>query len=161
MSKSLRLVLDRFATLLEGVVALLFMALFLVTILNIVLRNLGGIAWLWIPGFTRLVFIWLVFLGIAAAYRRGDHLVVDFFLERMPDRVRAWTRFAIQLVLMPFFFLLFVYGRNIAEVRMRIPFDTWQFATGWAYMAVPVAAGILLAFGFERLVKLGTELRKR
>lgn len=159
--KSLRLVLDRFAALLEGAVALLFMGLFLVTILNIVLRNVGGIAWLWIPGFMRLVFIWLVFLGIAAAYRRGDHLVVDFFLERMPDRVGAWTRLTIELVMMPFFLLLLLYGRNVAEVRMRIPFDTWQVATGWAYLAVPVAAVILLVFGFERLVKLGTELRKR
>ena len=45
--------LDTTLTLIAG---LLFGTLFLVTVLNIVLRNLGGIAWLWIPGMTKLLF---------------------------------------------------------------------------------------------------------
>jgi TRAP-type transport system small permease protein len=154
-------VLDRIASLLELVVAFVFMALFLVTMLNIVLRNLGGIAWLWIPGFMRLAFIWLVFLGVAVAYRRHDHLVVDFFLKRMPTRARSVTTLAIDAALVPFFVLLVVFGRDLALVRMRIPFDTWAVPTGYAYMAVPVSAALLLVFALERLVTTWLEFRRR
>ncbi|MEX2543151.1 MAG: TRAP transporter small permease [Trueperaceae bacterium] len=151
--------IDYLTALLEWVMTLSFVALFLVNLLNIVLRNIAGIAWLWIPGFSRLVFIWLVFLGIAAAYRRAAHLDIDFFLLRMKPRVRLLTLMGINLVLIPFFVILLVYGLDVAQVRMRVPFDTWQVPTGYAYLAVPVCAVLLLLYCGERLVKLVKEAR--
>ena len=149
--------LDRFAALLEYLLAAGFMALFAVTILNIVLRNVAGIAWLWIPAFSRFVFIWVVFLGIAAATRRNEHLVVDLLERRLTGRRRRGLLIAIHGALLPFYTMLLYYGANVAKVRMRIPFDTWRFPTGWAYLAVPVAAALLLVFTIERLVTLASE----
>lgn len=150
----LKRILDGTATILEWVVATTFIALFLVTILNIVLRNVGGVALLWIPGFMRLMFVWTVFLGIAAVFRRGDHLVADLLVQRLPTRARIVVVTLIHLALLPFFGVFLHYGLQVAEVRMRVPFDTWDFPTGWAYMAVPVSAIFLLAFTLERLVIL-------
>jgi TRAP-type transport system small permease protein len=144
--------LDGTARALEVVLALLFLALFLVTMLNIVLRNVGGVAWMWIPAFSRLTFVWIVFLGLALAYRRGDHLVVDVLLARLRGRARRAATLLIHAALIPFALMLLVYGRDVAAVRMRVRFDTWHWPTGWAYAAVPVAAAILLAFVVERLV---------
>lgn len=149
--------LDRFAWALEHLLALGFMSLFAVTILNIVLRNVAGIAWMWIPGFSRLVFIWIVFLGIAAATRRGEHLVVDLLERRLRGPARRGLLLTLHAAVLPFYWMLLDYGYEIAQVRMRVPFDTWRFPTGWAYMAVPVAAAILLAFTLERLVTLVRE----
>ena len=158
--KRVTLFLDRFAALLENLLAAGFMALFAVTILNIVLRNVAGIAWLWIPAFSRLVFIWVVFLGVAAATRRGEHLVVDLLERRLAGWRRRGLLIAIHGVLLPFYAMLLYYGTTIAQVRMRVPFDTWRVPTGWAYMAVPVAAALLLVFTFERLVNLAMERRR-
>ncbi len=153
--------LDGVGRALETTLALLFVALFLVTMLNIVLRNLGGVAWLWIPAFSRLTFIWIVFLGLVVAYRRGDHLVVEAFVARLRPRARRAVELLIHALLLPFAVLLLVYGRELAIVRMRIRFDTWDWPTGWAYMAVPVAAAFLLAFVLERLATLLLERPKR
>ena len=149
--------LDVIARALEIVLALLFVALFLVTMLNIVLRNVGGVAWMWIPALSRLTFIWIVFLGITVAYRRGDHLVVDALVKRLGGRARKAVTLVTHGLLLPFAVMLFVYGREIALVRMRVRFDTWHWPTGWAYMAVPFAAAILLAFVLERLVTTALE----
>ena len=151
--------LDAFAWFLEHVVAAAFATLFAVVVLNIVLRNVAGIAWLWIPAVARLLFVWIVFLGVAAAVRRNEHLVVDFFQRRMPRRMQKAVAFGIHLASLPFFAMLLVYGLQVARVRMRIPFDTWQFPTGWAYMAVPVAAVILIVFTLERLASTIWERR--
>lgn len=150
--RRLSAILDTAARALEIVLALLFLALFLVTMLNIVLRNVGGVAWMWIPAFSRLTFIWIVFLGLALAYRRSDHLVVDALVQRLSGRTRRLVSLGIHGLLVPFALMLVVYGRDVAAVRMRVRFDTWHWPTGWAYAAVPVAAAILLAFVLERLV---------
>jgi TRAP-type transport system small permease protein len=151
--------LDAVAAGVEALMAALFASLFLVTILNIVLRNVAGIAWMWIPGFMRLAFIWLCFLGIAAVVRRGEHLVVDVLQRSLSRRARLGSLLLIHVAVLPFYGALLTFGIEVARVRMRVPFDTWAVPTGYAYAAVPVAAVLLLVFTLERLVRTIQELR--
>ena len=152
--------LDAVAASVEALMAALFASLFLVTILNIVLRNVAGIAWMWIPGYMRLAFIWLSFLGIAAVMRRGEHLVVDVLQKTLGERARRISLLLIHASLLPFYAALFTFGIEVTRARMRVPFDTWAVPTGVAYAAVPVAAVLLLAFTLERLVITVQELRR-
>ena len=81
--------LNRAERVIENVTAVLFIALLGFTSLNIVLRNLLGVSWLFVDGLLRLMFIWMVFLGTSALYYRNDHLVMDFFQGKMPPRLRG------------------------------------------------------------------------
>ena len=144
-------VLDKGLAIVTGV---LFGGLFLVTVLNIVLRNLGGIAWLWIPGMTKFLFIWTVFLGTAVLYNRNDHLVMDFFSNRFSAVRRRVLDIVIHAVFLVLLLVLVIYGFIVVEIRMGIPFETWQFSTGYAYLAVPVAAIFMTYFCVSKLVHL-------
>jgi TRAP-type C4-dicarboxylate transport system permease small subunit len=152
--------LDVVASTIEAIMAALFASLFAVTILNIVLRNLAGIAWMWIPGFMRLAFIWLSFLGIAAVMRRGEHLVIDVLQRTLGARARRISLLLIHLSLLPFYGVLLVFGIEVTRVRMRVPFDTWAVPTGYAYLAVPVAAALLFAVTLGRRVITIREFRR-
>ena len=146
-----------FAGLLRGVqisAGLLFMMLFAVNILRILLRNFVGITWFWIPGFSRLVFIWTVFLGTAALYASDDHLLMDFFVNKMRSETKRWLDIFIHLVFLVFIVCLIVYGYMVFRVRMRVPYTSWNFPTGYAYLAVPVCAMLMLAFCLNKLRKL-------
>lgn len=130
---------------LEKLAGVTFCGLFLVTLLNIILRNLGGITWLWIPGVSRLLFIWTVFLGTAVLYERNDHLIMDFFVSKMePDR-KARLDFYINCAFLVFLVILIVYGLLVVKIRMKISFETWKFPTGYAFLALPVS-GFIMSF---------------
>lgn len=150
--------MNRFAefldTTLARVAGVLFGALFLVTVLNIVLRNLGGIAWLWIPGITKLLFIWTVFIGAAVLYQRHDHLVMDFFVSKLKASSKRILNIVSNGVFMVFLIVLIVYGVLIVEVRMGIPFETWRLPTGYAYLAAPVSAILMTFFCTNKLLRL-------
>lgn len=45
-------------------------------------------------------FVWSVFLGIAAVYKRGIHIGVDVFVRRMPDSIRKTVNFLMRAVLL-------------------------------------------------------------
>jgi TRAP-type C4-dicarboxylate transport system permease small subunit len=137
-----------FLTRLSGV---LFAGVFAVTILNISLRNLGGVTWLWIPGASRLLFIWTVFMGTAVLYERKDHLIMDFFVSKLPPEKQARLQLAINIVFLVFLVLFVIYGLNIAKVRMRISFETWKFPTGVAYLAAPVSGSIMILFCINKI----------
>ena len=151
-----------FAGLLRGVqisAGLLFMMLFAVNILRILLRNFVGITWFWIPGFSRLVFIWTVFLGTAALYAADDHLLMDFFVNKMRSETRRWLDIFIHLVFLVFIVCLIVYGYMVFRVRMNVPYTSWNFPTGYAYLAVPVCGFLMLAFCLNKLRKLYLDAR--
>ena len=136
---------------LEWVAGALFLILFLLNILRIFLRYFLGIAWLWEPDFSRLLFIWIVFIGATVLYVEKGHLVVDFFLARMQPTIRVRMYLIINLVTAIFLAVLVLKGIEVTKVRMRIPFDTWDLPTGYAYVAVPICGAIMIVVTLIRM----------
>jgi TRAP-type C4-dicarboxylate transport system permease small subunit len=128
-----------------------FTALLILNILRILLRNFIGITWFWIPGFSRMVFIWTVFLGTTALYATDDHLIMDFFVNKMLPETKRKLSIIIHFVFLIFVCLLIIYGFYVFQVRMRIPYTSWNFPTGYAYLAVPVCGTLLLLFCLNKL----------
>jgi TRAP-type C4-dicarboxylate transport system permease small subunit len=44
---------------------------------------------------------------------------------------------------------------------MRIPFDTWDLPTGYAYVAIPICGAIMIAVTLVRMAGYLSERRKR
>jgi len=151
----------RIANKLEYFAGALFLALFLLNIMRIVLRYFLGVAWLWEPDFSRLLFIWIVFIGATVLYVGKGHLVVDYFLNRMQPKTRERMHFTIDLMTAIFLVVLVLKGIEVTKVRMRIPFDTWDLPTGYAYMAVPTCAAIMIIATLVRMAEYLRERRKR
>jgi TRAP-type C4-dicarboxylate transport system permease small subunit len=152
--------IERTSGSLEWFVGGLFLVLFLLNILRIVLRYLWGVAWLWEPDFSRLLFIWIVFIGATVLYVGKGHLAVDYFLNRMSSQNRERTHFIIDLVTIVFLAVLFIKGIEVTKVRMGIPFDTWDLPTGYAYIAVPICSAIMAMVTFVRMAEYLFKRRK-
>jgi TRAP-type C4-dicarboxylate transport system permease small subunit len=146
---------------LEWFTGALFLALFLLNILRIFLRYFLGVAWLWEPDFSRLLFIWIVFIGATVLYVGKGHLLVDYFLNRMQLKTRERMHFMIDLMTVIFLVALVLKGIEVTEVRMRIPFDTWDLPTGYAYVAVPICGAIMIFVTLVRMAEYLFERRKR
>ena len=146
---------------LEWVAGTLFLTLFLLNILRIFLRYFLGVAWLWEPDFSRLLFIWIVFIGATVLYAAKGHLAVDFFLDRMQQHTRERMHFMIDLMTTIFLVVLVLKGIEVTKVRMRIPFDTWDLPTGYAYIAVPICGAIMVIVTLVRMADYLRERRKR
>lgn len=144
-------VLDRIQKWLATTSGVLFVAVFAVTLVNIITRNLGGIALRWTPGVVRLSFIWSVLLSGTVLYRTRDHLIVDYFVQKANPTVRRWMTLFTDLLTVPFFVLVVIAGFRIASVRMRISYEVWDFPTGYAYLALPIASIIMLIFNIEKI----------
>ena len=145
---------DEIQKILAILAGILFAGVFAVTVLNIALRNLAGLAWLWIPGASRLLFIWTVFTGAAVLYQRNDHLVMDFFIAKLNAQGKRRFEILINCLFLVFLVLVIIYGAEIVRVRMRISFETWKFPTGLAYLAAPVSSFFMIVFCLNKLRNL-------
>jgi TRAP-type transport system small permease protein len=140
--------LDR---ILSAVIGIGLLAIFFLNMYQVGGRYLFGIGAVWIPDVTRFLFIWMVFLGTALMHLRRGHLVIDFVEVRLPIRLRRATEALISGSMLAMAGILLVVGWRIMQIRMDIPYTGWEVPTGYAYLAVPVAAVLI---GFTSLADL-------
>lgn len=145
--------IDRTAGALGVITGVLFLVIFSVNVLNIAARYVFGISYIWIPDLSRILFIWMIFLGGAAAYINRQHLMIDLLRARLRGRALRANDGIISLGMAGLFVLLIVKGARITAARMNIPYDSWDIVpTAVAYVAVPVAGAIMLLATVSRLV---------
>ncbi|MFB3817073.1 MAG: TRAP transporter small permease [Candidatus Methylomirabilales bacterium] len=140
--RALRAGLDR---LLSAAIGSALLAIFFLNMYQVGGRYLYGIGAVWIPDLTRLLFIWMVFLGTALMHLRKRHLVIDYLLLKMPPALHRVSERVIGAGMLAIALVLVLAGWRIAQIRMDIPYTGLEVSTGYAYLAVPVAA-LLIAF---------------
>ena len=95
--------------------------------------------------------IWIVFLGIPIAYRRGAHLYIETFCDMLPARPRALFNLLVELIWAAFAVSLMVLGFMVArvahlqespglEVPMSLPYT--GMVVGGAYLLLVAARRI-------------------
>ena len=103
--------------------------------------------------------IWIVFLGIPIAYRRGAHLFIETFRDKYPPLLRAAFDLLVEVMWAAFALSLMVLGYQVArvaalqqspglEVPMSYPY--YAMVAGGAYLAL-VALRRLAAWGRQQL----------
>ncbi len=132
---------------LSGVIGLALMVIFLLNMYQVGGRYLFGIGSAWIPDLTRLLFIWMVFLGTALMHQRKGHLVIDFVLLRFPPILRRLTETTINVAMLFIAGVLVMVGGRITRIRMEIPYTGLEIPTGYAYLAVPICGLLMLLTG--------------
>ncbi|MCC5904327.1 MAG: TRAP transporter small permease [Halomonas sp.] len=70
----------------EHVIATLLVALIISVSANVIGRAVLNHSLPWADELARMLFIWLIFIGAAAAFARYEHIAVDFLARRLKPR---------------------------------------------------------------------------
>lgn len=126
--------------------ALLLIATATVVIYTVVGRYIFNNSPLWAEDVPRVFFLWMTYLGIAVATRRGQNIRVTFFIEKMPPKPR-------------FYLDMFMHG-CVLIMLITILWNVWplirlnlagtMLSTGWSdavsWFPLPVGAALMLMY---------------
>lgn len=70
----------------EHVIAALLVALIVSVSANVIGRAILNHSLPWADELARMLFIWLIFVGAAAAFARYEHIAVDILVHKLPPR---------------------------------------------------------------------------
>ncbi len=127
------------------VTAIITGALVLLVITNVAARYLFETGILWAEEMSRLLFVWVVFLGAYIALCRKGHMAIVMVIDRLPVHIRKATELG-GLV------LVFAFLSVVTFAGFRLAIATYGFgrvtpilgiSAAWAYLSVPVA-GLLM-----------------
>ncbi len=118
---------------------------------NVLFRFFGGDIAL-TTELCEFLMVWVTFLGGAAAMRRGLHMTITEFLDKLgPDR-RRWADGAIGLLSIVILVLLVWHGMGIVNSGWGNELTVLHIPQALQYLALPVGAGAMAVFAAWDLV---------
>lgn len=115
--------LDRAASwlawLLANIAALSAVLLTVTVTYGVVMRFVFGEAQNWTDELAAFSLLWLVFLGLAYTLDTGSHIRIDFFVDRLPPRLKRVAETATYAVGLAFAVLLFLGCLSAMETFLR------------------------------------------
>lgn len=86
------------------------------TFAGVVLRYVFNSPFTWMEEVQVASLVWLTFLGSSMAFRHYGHVAVEIVVDALPERVQAFTRLAIAVVVYLVLAYLFVRSLDFIEV---------------------------------------------
>lgn len=95
---------------------------------------------------SRLMIVWLTFLGTSLAIHEKMHLAVNFFVNMAKINIRKYIYFFVHVLTIVFFGILLVYGFKLSVSTMGSLSPTLQIPMSIFYASIPVSSVFSIFF---------------
>ena len=137
----------------EGLVAVIFAAMCVVGLLQVFNRFVLNRSLSWSEEFQIFAHIWIVFLAIPIAYRRGAHLSMDSLRARLPQRAGRVFDFFIEIFWIWFAVALIWLSYRVAMVAKLQESPGLEIPMSYPYYAMLAGGAYLLMVVLRRLFR--------
>jgi TRAP-type C4-dicarboxylate transport system permease small subunit len=127
----------------ELLVAAIFAIIFIIAILQVINRYVFNISLSWSEEAQIFGHIWIVFLGIPVAYRRGAHLYIETYCDMLPPKPRMvfnllielmWAAFAVSLVWLGWMVAQVAHMQESPGLEVPMSYPYYGLVLGGAYL---------------------------
>ena len=112
--------------------------------LQVVLRYAGSAGFDGLEEVPRFLFIWLVMIGSASAMQRGQHTVLDYFVNHLSLRGRALTLIAVNAASIALFAYLIKLSLVLVPNAQLQTSAGLGLPLGWVFAAIPVGSALII-----------------
>ncbi len=158
--KTLKSILDRA---LEGLVTVVVAVLVLDVLWQVFTRFILNDPSTWTEELAVFMLIWVSLLGAAVALNRGAHLGIDYFVGKLPYKVRLSTEVVVFFCVAAFsFFVMILGGVDLVSSNLELGqvSPALHVKMGYVYLAVPISGFFLTLYAIvgvaERLHRLSS-----
>lgn len=157
--------LDRADKLLEHalyyVAAGLLIALATSVFYSVVMRYVFNAAPLWAEEVPRLLFIWLSYMGIAVATKRGQNIRVTFFIEQLPARAQLVLEIFMHVVVVIMLIVLFWNVWPIIDLNLKGTMYSTGWNNAWFFFPLPISCALMFMYEMRWIIRAVREYRER
>ena len=135
----------------ERLAAAIFAAIVLIALVQVFSRYALNYSLSWSEEAQIFGHIWIVFLGIPIAYRRGAHLYIETFCDMLPRGPRAVFNLSIELTWLAFAASLMVLGWQVARIAHLQSSPGLEVPMSYPYSGMVLGGAYLLFVAVRRI----------
>lgn len=139
----------------------LIAALFLVLNLQIFTRYVLGSPLSWTEEVARYLFVWMVFIGSAAAMLDRSHVAIEMFVDALEPRARLLIRLVSDVLCLSFLVIFAYWSSKTLSRVWAIPSSALELPSGILYSSVPISVSLMIVRLVQRSARDVRENRGR
>ncbi|RMF39564.1 MAG: TRAP transporter small permease [Alphaproteobacteria bacterium] len=135
--------LDRALYLLSG---LLLIVIACTVFYAVMLRYVFNAPPLWAEDAPRVFFLWLTYIGVAVATRRGQNIRVTHFIDKLRPGPRLVLETVMNLMVMIMIAVILYWSFKVLRLQLRGTMLSTGWSYAWSYAALPVGCALMLVY---------------
>jgi len=128
----------------------MFMIMMIMTVLQILLRNIAGAGIIWGDTLVRIVVLWVGLLGATTATRQNNHITIDVITRYLSGRTQKFIN-AFTMLCTGILCMLVAYY-SMQFVQMEFEFSTTAFAQVPAWICQVIIPFAFFIIGIRCLI---------
>lgn len=132
--------------------AFLLLVIFVMMILQIIMRYIFDNPLTWSEEIARLSLFWMAFLGATMAVRDKAHLSVDLLTHKIPPKPAKVLAVVVNILILVFLGVLFYSGLNYVKMNLAIKSLVTGVSKGRVYTVIPLSALWMAVYQVRNLV---------
>ncbi len=98
----------------------------------------------WTEEITCFLLVYATLVGTAVAFKRGSHIAVTFFAQRLPGTGRKFLAVGVCLSGILFFAVMVIYGALLMKTESLQTSPALQIPMAWVYVVFPVMGSVIV-----------------
>jgi TRAP-type C4-dicarboxylate transport system permease small subunit len=135
-----------FDNLIEGVCAILMVALTVVVFVQVFNRFVLKTPLAWSEDLAMLLYQWVVFVGAALGVKRLRHFGIELVVRRLPQGARHWLELLSPIAIGIVALVMIVQGWAILGLNRNRIYSTMDLSYTWAFLPIPLAGVLILIY---------------
>ena len=126
----------------EVVLVAMFSAMVLIIFVQVITRKTGNSLY-WSEELGKFLFVWISWLGISIAQRKGEHIKITMLTDHLPFRAAQVFNILSDLVVIAICVVTLYYGVSLVISQWTSPYAGIKISTSWGYLAVVVGCTLM------------------
>ena len=141
--KTLNRVIDVLNKIEEIILVVLFSAMVLIIFVQVIMRKANHSLY-WSEELGKFLFVWISWLGISIAQRKGEHIKITMLTDRLPYRAAQAFNIVSDIIVILICAVTFYYGISLVASQWTSPYAGIKISTSWGYLAVVLGCGLMI-----------------
>ncbi len=152
MSSTFTKVLDAVTGVARALIGALIGAIVVITLAAVWWRYVLNAPLAWPEQVSRILFVWVTFVGAAVLYREKLHVAIDMFVIMLPKSIQRLAGWTIEILVLAFNVIFFVFGLKLSLDTLDQTYGALDISPASFYFAAPVSAAMMILYFAEELI---------
>lgn len=135
----------------DRLVAVIFAFILVVALVQVFYRFVLNSSLSWSEEAQIFGHIWIVFLGIPVAYRRGAHLFIETYCDKLPAKARSVFNLLVELLWAAFAVSMLFLGWKVAQIAHLQESPGLELPMSFPYAGMVLGGAYLLFVALRRI----------
>lgn len=124
-----------------------FSIMCVVVFLEVIFRHFLSLPLVWSEELARIMLIWTVFSGAGAIMIRGEHIALEFLLEKLSGKANTWMRILNSLIVLAFLACLLIGSFRMIQITWVIRAESVPIIRmAYQYLVIFTGAAVMFVF---------------